>query len=139
MTKKTNAAARIHLCKFFQLFKVNFVLMSRSLAGSVKYKHARVNAPPQCIEDQRHLREVVASSDGIAFVADGSILPRSSGANDAPMEVARGAVPFVSPASLRREFELPNRGKISGMLVPRGVTLIIGGGYHGEVSKHKAV
>ena len=76
----------------------------------------------------------MASSEGIAFVADGSVLPREGGATDAPMEVARGAVPFVSPPSLRREFELPHRGRVSGMLVPRGVTLIIGGGYHGEVT-----
>lgn len=78
------------------------------------------------------MRALVASSDGIAFVADGAVLPRRGGADDAPMEVTRGAVPFVSPASLRREFELPNRGTISGMLVPRGVTVIVGGGYHGE-------
>lgn len=108
-----------------------------SLTQSIS--RACVNAHPQCIEDQRHLREVVASSDGIAFVADGSILPRRSGGNDAPMEVAHGAVPFISPPSLRREFELPNRGKISGMLIPRGVSLIIGGGYHGEVSERKAL
>lgn len=86
----------------------------------------------QCVEDQRHLRGLVASSDGIAFIADGSVLPRRGGADDAPMDPSQGAVPFVSPASLRREFELPHRGKITGMLVPRGVTAIVGGGFHGE-------
>lgn len=74
----------------------------------------------------------MASSDGIAFVADGSILPRKGGSDDVPMEASRGAIPFVSPASLRREFKLPNRGTVAGMLVPRGITLIVGGGYHGE-------
>lgn len=74
----------------------------------------------------------MASSDGIAFVADGSILPRKGGADDRPMSVAEGAVPSVSPATLRREFALPHRGTITGMLVPRGVTVIAGGGYHGK-------
>lgn len=74
----------------------------------------------------------MASSDGIAFIADGAILPRRGGADDAPMELAQGVVPFESPPSLRREFELPHRGRITGMLVPREVTLIVGGGYHGE-------
>lgn len=83
------------------------------------------------VEDQRHLRDLVAASDGIAFVADGSVLPRRSGSDDRPMEAARGAVPFESPESLRREFRLPHRGVVKGMLVPRGVTVIVGGGYHG--------
>lgn len=74
----------------------------------------------------------MASSDGIGFVADGAVLPRKGGSDDAPMEASRGAIPFASPASLRREFELPNRGTVVGMLVPRGITLIVGGGYHGE-------
>lgn len=87
----------------------------------------------QSVEDQRHLRGLVAASDGIAFVADGSVLPRRSGSDDRPMEAARGAVPFESPVSLRREFRLPHRGVVKGMLVPRGVTVIVGGGYHGRL------
>lgn len=86
----------------------------------------------QSVEDQRHLRDLVAASDGIAFVADGSVLPRRSGSDDRPMEAAKGAIPFESPESLRREFRLPHRGVVRGMLVPRGVTVIVGGGYHGE-------
>lgn len=91
----------------------------------------------QSIQDQRHLRNLVASSDGIAFVADGAILPRKGGADDAPMDVSQGAVPFQSPPSLRHEFTLPHHGVVSGMLLPRGVTVIVGGGYHGEeTEKH---
>lgn len=87
----------------------------------------------QCIEDQRYLRELVAASDGIAFIADGAVLPRRSGSDDSPMGKLQGVVPFQSPPSLRREFELPHRGNVVGMLVPRGVTVIVGGGYHGEM------
>lgn len=74
----------------------------------------------------------MASSDGIAFVADGAILPRKGGADDAPMDISQGAVPFQSPPSLRHEFTLPHHGVVSGMLLPRGVTVIVGGGYHGK-------
>lgn len=84
------------------------------------------------VEDQRHLRHLVAASDGIAFIANGSVLPRRSGSDDRPMEVSRGAVPFRGPESLRAVFRLPHRGDVEGMLVPRGVTVIVGGGYHGE-------
>lgn len=44
---------------------------------------------------------------------------------------SREAVLFQSPPSLEREFELPNSGKLSGMAIPRGITLIVGGGFHG--------
>ncbi|CAM9729032.1 unnamed protein product [Discosporangium mesarthrocarpum] len=83
------------------------------------------------VEDQRHLRGLVAVSEGIAFIADGAILPRRSSADNRPME-GPSVVPFMSPMSLRHEFELPHAGKIQGMLVPRGVTVIVGGGYHGK-------
>mgnify|MGYP003899168419 FL=1 len=42
------------------------------------------------------------------------------------------AIPFVSPESLRVSISTPNRGIISGMGTPSGVTLIVGGGYHGK-------
>ena len=74
----------------------------------------------------------------IAFVADGSILPRQSGACDLPMSSAE-AVPFSAPASLAAEFTLPNRGAVRGMGVPRGVTVIVGGGFHGKSTLLQAV
>ncbi|CAN0367928.1 unnamed protein product [Ectocarpus sp. 12 AP-2014] len=91
------------------------------------------------VEDQRHLRRLVAASDGVAFVADGCVLPRRGGSDDRPMEISRGAVPFRSPESLRREFRLPHRGVVKGMLVPRGVTVIVGGGYHGKSTLLRAL
>jgi predicted ABC-class ATPase len=49
------------------------------------------------------------------------------------------AVPFTSPPSLKMDVELPNRGQISGMGIPQGVTLIVGGGYHGKSTLLKAI
>ncbi|CAN0498033.1 unnamed protein product, partial [Ectocarpus sp. 8 AP-2014] len=46
---------------------------------------------------------------------------------------------FRSPESLRREFRLPHRGVVKGMLVPRGVTVIVGGGYHGKSTLLRAL
>ena len=64
-----------------------------------------------------------------AFVADGAILPRETGVSDLPM---KHAVPFSSPDTLRVTLDLPNHGPISGMGIPLGVTLIVGGGFHGK-------
>ena len=82
-------------------------------------------------EDADTLRQQLTSLGLVAFVADGSILPRRSGVDDRPM-LDRQVVDFVSPPSLRVEVNLPYAGTIAGMGLPAGVTLIVGGGYHGK-------
>ena len=86
--------------------------------------HAEVN------EDADALRSLLPEMGLVAFVADGAVLPRRSGIEQAPM--LDRAVPFESPASLRVHVDLPNAGSASGAGIPRGVTLIVGGGYHGK-------
>jgi len=81
-------------------------------------------------EDADRLREILGEKDLVAFVADGAVLPRRSGVDDRPL--AEGAVPFRSPEELRVTALLPNAGAVSGMGIPRGVTLIVGGGFHGK-------
>ncbi|WP_286209411.1 ABC-ATPase domain-containing protein [Dubosiella newyorkensis] len=80
-------------------------------------------------DDQHALREAIKEKGLVAFVANGSILPRKSGVSQKPMEEA---VPFLSPSSLEVKIVLPHRKEIKGMGIPKGITLIIGGGYHGK-------
>ena len=80
-------------------------------------------------EDQSCIRNQLSVRNLVAFVADGSILPRESGISSRPM---KDSVPFISPESLRVTMTLPHKGEISGMGIPRGITLIVGGGYHGK-------
>lgn len=80
-------------------------------------------------EDQEFLRAWLPTRGAVAFVADGAILPRRSGIDDRPF--AEG-IPFQSPHELRASLTLPNRGDTSGMLIPAGVTLVVGGGFHGK-------
>lgn len=80
-------------------------------------------------EDQQAVRDILKAEGLVAFVANGSVLPRKSGVSDLPM---KDSVPFVSPASMERAITLPNRGEVRGMAIPRGITLIVGGGYHGK-------
>lgn len=84
----------------------------------------------EAVETQRHLRSQLRARGLVAFVADGSRLPRRSGVDPRPM--AGEVVPFVSPPSLRVELETPNGEPLPGMGIPEGVTLIVGGGYHGK-------
>ena len=80
-------------------------------------------------EDQEFIRQTLPAKNLCAFIADGSILPRESGISSRPM---KASVPFTSPDSLRISMELPHKGKITGMGIPNGITLIVGGGYHGK-------
>lgn len=89
-------------------------------------------------EDADFLRDRLDQLGLIAFVADGSILPRASGIDPRPLTSGK-VVPFNSPKSLQVEVILPNRGKITGMGIPKGVTLIVGGGYHGKSTLLKAL
>lgn len=87
-------------------------------------------------EDTACLRRQLKEKNLAAFVADGAVLPRQSGVSDRPM---RDAFPFQSPKSLRVEMHLPHAGVITGMGIPKGVTLIVGGGYHGKSTLLKAL
>ncbi|MGC1120434.1 MAG: ABC-ATPase domain-containing protein [Candidatus Methanofastidiosia archaeon] len=89
------------------------------------------------VEDADFLRNALSSMGLVAFVADGSVLPRLSGIDPRPL--MEKVVPFSSPDSLRREVELPNKGVITGMGVPEGVTLVVGGGYHGKSTLLNAI
>lgn len=80
-------------------------------------------------EDQAYIREELKKRSLVAFVQDGAVLPRESGISSRPM---KNCVPFSSPESLRISMQLPHKGLITGMGIPQGITLIVGGGYHGK-------
>ncbi len=99
-------------------------LFYSSLDARALKKHVEV------AEDQEVIRGKLRQKGLVGFVANNSMLPRASGVDPAPMR--HGVVPFVSPASLQVEMETPNRGNVLGMGIPEGITLIVGGGYHGK-------
>jgi predicted ABC-class ATPase len=86
-------------------------------------RHCRV------VEDQVALRHSLAGHGLVAFVADGSRLPRRSGIDDRPMH---DPVELMAPESLRVELAAPNLGPVTGLGLARGVTLVVGGGFHGK-------
>src|SRR5215204_5894677 len=96
--------------------------------GGVDVKRARLHI--EAVEDADYLRRLLPGLGLVAFVADGAVLPRESGASDRPLK--DGAIPFGSPVEYRVEVELPNGGFVSGMGLPEGVTLVAGGGFHGK-------
>lgn len=87
-------------------------------------------------DDQEAIRFEIKERNLTAFVANNSILPRESGVSQRPL---KNAVPFKSPDSMAVELSLPHKGKVRGMGIPAGITLIVGGGYHGKSTLLKAL
>lgn len=115
-----------------ELEKILFEFLPVCVEKSFYYRNLSASALEQTIflaEDQWYIRSRLKELSLAAFVADGSVLPRESGISSLPM---KDSVPFRSPESLRITLDLPHRGKISGMGIPCGITLIVGGGYHGK-------
>ncbi|MGN0395127.1 MAG: ABC-ATPase domain-containing protein [Coprococcus sp.] len=100
------------------------------------YSKKELSDVAELAEDQQYIRQELLKLGLVAFVANGAILPRKSGVSMLPM---KDAVPFKSPESMEVSLDLPNRGLIKGMGIKRGVTLIVGGGYHGKSTLLKAL
>lgn len=116
----------------FELEKILFEFLPSCVEKSLLYKNLSQKAVESVVflaEDQEFLRQELKKRQLVAFVANHSILPRESGISQKTM---KNAVPFQSPASLETEITLPHKGKIKGMAIPQGITLIAGGGYHGK-------
>ncbi|MBU0992796.1 MAG: ABC-ATPase domain-containing protein [Proteobacteria bacterium] len=89
-------------------------------------------------EDADFLREELSRKGLVSFIAEGAFLPRASGINPEPMDKKK-IIPFRAPDTYSIDITLPNKGKISGMGIPEGVTLIVGGGYHGKSTLLNAI
>ena len=115
-----------------ELEKILFEYLPQCVEQSFYYKNLnaqKVKEVVELAEDQQAIREKLPELGLAAIVADDSVLPRESGISSKPM---KQSVKFVSPETMRVTLELPHRGKITGMGVPKGITLIVGGGYHGK-------
>jgi len=122
-----------------ELSKILFDFLPKCILLAFVYQKHDPNKVEQVhnlAEDQQYIREQLDLTGLIAFVANNSLLPRETGISTKPM---KRAVPFVSPTSLEVTFTLPHYGKITGMGVPEGITLIVGGGYHGKSTLLKAL
>lgn len=97
------------------------------LYSSLDKKKWKKNA--ELSEDQQAIRDELKKRNLVAFIANGSILPRESGVSKRPM---KNAVKFQSPISMEVTLNLPFYGEIKGMGIMKGITLIVGGGYHGK-------
>lgn len=122
-----------------ELEKILFDFLPKCVEQALLYRNAdkkKVRSVIDLAEDQAYIREQLTKLGLVAFVANGAVLPRESGVSARPM---RGAVAFVSPKEMEVTLELPHKGILKGMGIRKGITLIVGGGYHGKSTLLKAL
>ena len=113
-----------------ELEKILFDFVPECVKASLFYKNLdakRLRRIVDLAEDQEYIRKELPKRGLCAFVANGSVLPRESGISSRPM---RDGIAFQSPTEQEVTLELPHKGKITGMGIRKGITLIVGGGYH---------
>ncbi|HJC57271.1 MAG TPA: ABC-ATPase domain-containing protein [Candidatus Eisenbergiella intestinipullorum] len=115
-----------------QLERILFEFLPSCVTAVLFYRRlpaAKVQSVIHLAQDQQFIRSQLEPLGLCAFVANGSVLPRQSGVSDRPM---KDGIPFVSPKSMEVTLSLPHHGPLSGMGIRKGITLIVGGGYHGK-------
>ncbi|MEZ9363039.1 P-loop domain-containing protein [Vibrio sp. 10N.286.49.E11] len=124
------AKKAINIITFYLPKFIRRATLERELNIDAMIKHC------ETIEDQEALRAQLEENNLAAFVANGSVLPRIAGNCDLPM---KDAVPFAAPESLSVTLNTPNQGDVTGLGIPKGITLIVGGGFHGKSTLLNAV
>lgn len=122
-----------------ELDKILFEFVPECVKFALIYKNMDAEKLREIIdlaENQQYIREMLPKLGLCAFVANGSILPRESGVSSRPM---RGGIRFQSPKEQEVTLDLPHAGKLTGMGIKKGITLIVGGGYHGKSTLLKAL
>ncbi len=82
----------------------------------------------QVLADRSAILGELQSRNLVAFVPNGAVLPRASGISEEPMN---GAIPFESPKEMVVTMNVNGR-EIQGMGIPKGITVITGGAFHGK-------
>lgn len=122
-----------------ELEKILYDFLPQIIENSIIYNNIDKNKlidRVRLVEDQVHIRRELEKRNLVAFVANGSILPRESGVST---KALKAGIKFEAPKSLEITFNPPNRGEIKGMGIPKGISLIVGGGYHGKSTLLRAL
>ncbi|KAK3069318.1 hypothetical protein LTR53_012421 [Teratosphaeriaceae sp. CCFEE 6253] len=139
LTTSLPAAGRTILGeKAYQILGVNLVQLIKESLLHANLDEKALQLHIQTVENQQSLRQQLAQHNLIAFVANGSILPRASGASESRMD-NEDVVAFQSPKDLEVTLPLADETEVSGMGIPRGITLLTGGGFHGKSTMLEAI
>ncbi|MGL5642722.1 MAG: ABC-ATPase domain-containing protein, partial [Paraclostridium sp.] len=122
-----------------ELEKILYNVIPSIVDKTLIYKNInkeQLSSRVKLVEDQEFIRAQLANKGLVSFVANGSMLPRESGVST---KALKNGTTFLSPKSLEVEFNTPNKGLVKGMGIKKGITIVVGGGYHGKSTLLKAL
>lgn len=120
----------------WQILGVNLPQLVRRSVLHSQLDRQKLDEHVTSVKQQRALRDQLKEQSLISFIANGSILPRASGASASPMP---NAMPFQCPKESEVTLKLLDGSGISGMGIPAGITLLTGGGFHGKSTVLEAI
>lgn len=94
-----------------------------------QFDHKALEEQVTLMLDQEYIRQQLETQGLVAFIGNDAVLPRKSGVSDQPLS---NAVSFTSPERYEINMSLPSGKQLKGMGIPEGITLIVGGGFHGK-------
>lgn len=122
-----------------ELEKILYDFLPKIVDNSIIYNNinkSKLISRVKLVEDQQFIRDELKRRGLVAFVANGAILPRENGVSTKPL---RDGKKFYSPKNLEVKINTPNSGEVAGMGITKGITLIVGGGYHGKSTLLRAL
>jgi predicted ABC-class ATPase len=90
----------------------------------------------ETMEDADQVRQLLPAHGLVSFAAEGSLLNRETG-SDAP-DASHPHRLTLDPA-LRVDLDVPNKGRVAGIGIREGITVILGGLYSGRVELMQAL
>lgn len=93
------------------------------------YKKAKV------YRNQCEIRKYLKENGYVCFIKNGSILPREKENHTPKMD----AIPFKAPSTMEHTIQLNSGEVVTGMIIPKGLTVITGGGYSGKTTMMDAI
>ncbi len=110
----------------------------RSLLVAPDRADARIADAIRSVRLHHEIQDRLHSLGLVAFLAEGSVLPRRSGRDTRPLAVPP-ALPLEVPESLGREIRLASGESVRGLAIPEGLTVVVGGGFHGKTTLLEAI
>ncbi len=110
-----------------------------SFISKVNSEKEEIQSYVEISKNHNAIQQELKKNNWTTFIGNDSKLARVSGTDDRPLSTEKGAISFHSPASLQRKIHLPDGSSVTGMIIPEGITLITGGGFHGKSTLLQAI
>ena len=99
-------------------------------------EETEVNQFVDLMEDADAIRQTLPTRGLVGFIGEGAFLIRQDNSDKPDYD---RDVPFIVPDELLVDMDVPNKGRIRGLGIPTGITVVLGDAYSGRTELMKAL